>query len=116
METGNANSKLNGTLLFAAGGVIGAGLALLFAPQSGRKTRRDIVHLGKMAKKKSEQIQLQLHHAIDNLVDDISEKMQEGVDRGREWTESTTQGILHALNSGKDYIRKELDTVISRRA
>ena len=116
METGNGNSKLNGTLLFAVGGLIGAGLALLFAPQSGRRTRRDIVHLGKMAKKKSDQIQLQLHHAIDNLVGDISEKMQEGVDRGREWTESTTQGILHALNSGKDYIRKELDTVISRRA
>jgi gas vesicle protein len=115
METRNENSKLNGALLFAVGGLVGAGVALLFAPQSGRKTRRNIVHLGKMAKKKSEQIQLQVHHAIDSLVDDISEKMQEGVDRGREWTESTTQGILHALNSGKDYIRKELDNVMSRR-
>ena len=31
-----------------------------------------------MAKKKSEQIQLELHHAMDDLVDDISEKMEEG--------------------------------------
>ena len=108
------NEKLNGALLFVGGGLLGAGLALLFAPQSGRKTRRDIVHLGKMAKKKSEQIQLEMRHAVDNLVDDISEKMQEGMDRGREWTEKTTQGVLHALNSGKDYIRKELDNVISR--
>src|SRR2546428_168902 len=80
------NEKLNGVLLFAAGSLIGAGLALLLAPQSGRRTRRDIVHLGKMAKKKSEQIQLEMHHAIDSLVDDISEKMQEGMNRGREWT------------------------------
>ena len=108
------NEKLNGVLLFAAGSLIGAGLALLLAPQSGRRTRRDIVHLGKMAKKKSEQIQLEMHHAIDNLVDDISERMQEGMDRGREWTEKTTQGVLQALNSGKDYIRKELENVIPR--
>jgi len=112
MET--KNEKLNGALLFVAGSLIGAGVALLLAPQSGRKTRRDIVHLGKMAKKKSEQIQLEMRHALDNLVDDISERMQEGMDRGREWTEQTTQGVVRALNSGKDYIRKELENVISR--
>ncbi len=111
-----SNEKLNGVLLFVGGTLLGAGLALLLAPQSGRKTRRDIVHLGKMAKKKSEQIQLELHHAMDDLVDDISEKMEEGKDRGREWTEKTTQGVLQALNSGKDYIRKELENVISRSA
>ena len=107
------NEKLNGVLLFVGGGLLGAGLALLLAPQSGKKTRRDIVHLGKMAKKKSEQIQLEMRHAVDTLVDDISETMQEGMDRGREWTEKTTQGVLQALNSGKDYIRKELESVIS---
>ena len=104
------NEKLNGALMFVAGSLLGAGLALLLAPQSGRRTRRDIVHLGKMAKKKSEQIQLEVRHAIDDLVEDISEKMQEGMDRGREWTENTTQGVLHALNSGKDHIRKELES------
>ena len=110
------NEKLNGALMFVAGGLLGAGLALLLAPQSGRRTRRDIVHLGKMAQKKSEQIQLVVRHAIDDLVEDISEKMQEGMDRGREWTENTTQGVLQALNSGKDHIRKELESIISRRA
>ena len=76
-----SNEKLDGVLLFVGGTLLGAGLALLLAPQSGRKTRRGIVHLGKMAKKKSEQIQLELHHAMDDLVDDISEKMEEGKDR-----------------------------------
>ena len=53
------NEKLNGALMFVAGGLLGAGMALLLAPQSGRRTRRDIVHLGKMAKKKSEQMSRQ---------------------------------------------------------
>ena len=65
---------------------------------------------------KSEQIQLEIRHAIDDLVEDISEKMQEGMDRGRDWTDNTTQGVLQALNSGKDHIRKELESIISRRA
>ena len=108
------NEKFNGVLLFAGGGLLGAGLALLLTPQSGRRTRRDIVRLGKMAKKKSEQIQLEIGHAIDSLTDDISEKMQEGMDRGREWTEKTTQGVLQALNSGKEHIRRELENVIFR--
>jgi len=51
-----------------------------------------------MAKKKSEQIQLEMRHAIDNLVEDISETMPEGLDQGREWTENTTQRVLQALN------------------
>ncbi len=110
------NEELNGVLMFVAGSLLGAGLALLLAPQSGRKTRRDIVHLGKMATKQSEQIQLEIRHAVDNLVEDISEKMQEGIDRGRGWTENTTQAVLQALESGKDHIRKELENVLSRSA
>jgi gas vesicle protein len=30
---------------FLVGGIVGAGLALLFAPQTGRKTRKQIVDL-----------------------------------------------------------------------
>jgi gas vesicle protein len=35
----------NGLLLFLAGGLAGAGIALLTAPQSGKKTRKDIERL-----------------------------------------------------------------------
>ncbi len=37
----------SGTILvsFLVGGIVGAGLALLFAPQSGKKTRRQIVDM-----------------------------------------------------------------------
>lgn len=35
----------NALLLFVAGGLVGAGVALLTAPQSGRKTRKSIEKL-----------------------------------------------------------------------
>lgn len=114
MEIGN--QKVNGLTLFVAGSLLGAGIALLFAPQSGRKTRRDILYLGKMAKNKSEQIQLEMSHAIDNLVEGISEKVEDGIERGREWTDKTTQGVIQALNTGKQYVQKEIEKVMHARA
>jgi len=110
------NEKLNGVGLFVVGGLVGAGLALILAPQSGKKTRRDIVHLGKRAKLESEKIQLEMSHAINDLVDDVSEKVQEGLERSREWTDRTTQGVLTALNTGRDYIQKELEKVLHAKA
>lgn len=42
----------SGTILisFLVGGIVGAGLALLLAPQSGKKTRRQIIDLAEDAK------------------------------------------------------------------
>ena len=110
------NEKLNGVGLFVVGGLVGAALALILAPQSGKKTRRDIVRLGKRAKLESEKIQLEMSHAINDLVDDVSEKVQDGLERGREWTDKTTQGVLTALNTGKEYIQKEIEKVLHAKA
>jgi gas vesicle protein len=106
------NEKLNGVGLFLAGGLVGAVLALILAPQSGKKTRRDLVRLGKRAKLESERIQMEMSHAIEDLVDDVSDRVQEGLDRGREWTDKTTQGVLTALSAGKDYIQKEIERAL----
>jgi gas vesicle protein len=110
------NEKLNGVALFVVGGLVGAALALILAPQSGKKTRRDIVRLGKRAKLESEKIQLEMSHAINDLVDDVSERVQDGLERGREWTDRTTQGVLTALNTGKEYIQKEIERVLHAKA
>jgi len=49
MET--PDKKVHPTAAFVVGGLVGAGLALLFAPQSGRRTRQEIRYLGKVIKK-----------------------------------------------------------------
>jgi len=36
------NKVIVGALMLIGGGIIGAGLALLYAPQSGKATRREI--------------------------------------------------------------------------
>lgn len=109
MREQNRNGRTVG--FFVAGGLIGAGLALLFAPQSGRKTRRDLKHLGKVAMNKSEAIRLDLQHSIDNAANTIAERLSEEIDAAREWTESSKNQLLNALESGKNFLRGEIEKV-----
>jgi gas vesicle protein len=73
---GSKAIKTVGSLL--VGGVVGAGVALLFAPQSGRRTRRDIRYLGKKALNRSESMVMDWRRSFDNLLDDVSEKLHRG--------------------------------------
>ncbi len=84
MERLNGKLRTIGTLV--AGGLVGAGVALLFAPQSGRRTRRELRHMGRKALKKSEAIGMDLRNSFDNLVDDLSTKLKDGISRGRDWS------------------------------
>jgi gas vesicle protein len=59
------------TAALIAGALLGAGVALLFAPQSGRKTRRDIRQFAEKARNKAEAAQLELRHSIDNIIGDV---------------------------------------------
>ena len=107
----NKSAKLNGAALFVAGSLLGAGLALLFAPQSGRKTRRDIRHLAEKAKNKAEAAKIEFRHALDNFVEDISGRIQEELDRGREWTEEKITSVQQALESGRKQVREEISRI-----
>ncbi len=57
---------------FVLGTTIGVGLALLFAPQSGRRTRRQLAHAMEDAR-----------FAAQDQVEDWSDDMRDAVDRGR---------------------------------
>ena len=54
--TNRTHDTVTDALMLVGGSVVGAGLALLFAPQSGTKCRRDLARLGRSVSKKSERI------------------------------------------------------------
>ncbi len=70
------NGKVTNITLLAIGGLIGAGTAILLAPQSGKKTRRDIVHLGKVARNRSEKVLLDVGRKTSQVVNGLSERWQ----------------------------------------
>jgi gas vesicle protein len=98
---------------FVAGTLLGAGVALLFAPQSGRKTRRDIRQFAEKTGNKVEAAQLELRHSIENIIGDVSEKLQEGLACGVEWTESKIADLQGALEAARKSLAGEIKKIQS---
>ena len=58
-------------LSFLLGGILGAGVALLLAPESGRKTRKKIGHFAEDAKEKAE-------GSLEGVKDKITSSFEKG--------------------------------------
>ena len=103
----------NTAAALVAGALVGAGFALLFAPQSGRKTRRDIRQFADRVGNKAEAARLELQRSIDNIIEDVEEKLREGVAGGMDWTDSKIADLQRALDAARKSIAKEIGKIQS---
>jgi len=104
----------NTAVALIAGALLGAGIALLFAPQSGRKTRRDIHRLAKQARNKAEAARQELRQSIDNILGDAADKLREELNRGMDWTDDKIADLRHTLESFGKSIGEEIEKIQSR--
>ena len=112
--TVDRNSAIaDAAIAFVAGTLLGAGAALLFAPQSGRKTRRDIRQFAEKVGNKAEAARLELQHSLDNIIEDIEEKLQEALACGMDWTDSKIVGLRRALEAARKSIEGEIGKIQS---
>ena len=79
MQSENAPEKL---MIFLTGMVVGAGVALLLAPQSGKKTRRD------MRRKAGD-----ARSYLEDRGEDLVGKGREVIDRGKQAAEDTVKEL-----------------------
>ena len=103
----------NNVTALIAGALLGAGAALLFAPQSGRKTRRDIRQFTEKAGNRVDAVQIELQHSIDNILADIEEKLQEGLAVGADWTDARIVGLRRAVAAARKSISAEIAKIQS---
>jgi gas vesicle protein len=64
------NTPMSDALILVGGGVVGAGIALLLAPQSGKKSRREITRFSRTVGKQG-----------DKVIRNISENMSDFAER-----------------------------------
>jgi len=83
-------------LSFLLGGVVGAGLALLFAPQSGRETRQKIRELADDVKDKTTEYAHQAKEKVSSLVDE-----------GKGYYDEKKSILKSAVDAGKEAYEKE---------
>ncbi|MGQ9630406.1 MAG: YtxH domain-containing protein [bacterium] len=72
-------------LAFLVGLAVGAGLALLFAPRSGRETQE----------------------RIKESIEDLRSEMEKLLKQGREFFEAKREELLEAVESGREALKKE---------
>lgn len=100
-------------LLIFAGGVIGSGLALLFAPQSGTRTRKDIIHYSKKARNRADEVADDLAANVSNLVETIGEKTDDLLEKGRDVAGSARKDLIRLIEEGASKLEK-FRTLLSR--
>ena len=71
-------------MAFLAGGLVGAGLALLYTPVSGREARERIGGLAGDLKKKSEEWSGDVKQKVEQFIDEERAVIKSAYDAGRE--------------------------------
>ncbi|TLY45262.1 MAG: YtxH domain-containing protein [Nitrospirae bacterium] len=94
---------------FLAGAIIGAGAALLLAPQTGAETRR---LLRDYAEKAEEEIRERLPEAkamLDSAIEkgkDLVEKGKDFVEKGKEFVDDQKSLLSSAMDAGRTAMKK----------
>ncbi len=83
-------------LSFLMGGIVGAGLALLLAPQSGLETRKKIMDLAGDVKDKT-----------NEYIDQAKDKVTSIVGEGKDLYEEKKTILKSAIDAGKEAYDKE---------
>jgi gas vesicle protein len=100
-------------LYTVAGGLAGAAIAILFAPQSGRQTREDIFKMGQNVAGRVKHFQDDLTHRVETFVEDYTQMAKQGVVGGRD----VRADVYRALEASRQVINdkiQQLEDLIGR--
>jgi gas vesicle protein len=100
-------------LLILAGGIVGAGLALLFAPQSGQRTRKDLVRYANKTKHRAGEAADDLSANISDLVDTIGDKTDDLLEKGKVVAGSARKDLIRLIEEGASRL-EQFRTKLSR--
>lgn len=69
---------------FLIGALIGAGLAVLYAPRSGEQTRREIADGARRLRESAEETARKIQHSVSETIEELREEVTERVDSARQ--------------------------------
>ena len=100
-------------LLILAGGIVGAGLALLFAPQSGQRTRKDLARYSRKTKDRASEAVDDLSATVSDLVDSIGDKTDDLLEKGKVVAGSARKDLIRLIEEGASRL-EQFRTKLSR--
>ncbi|MGD0885960.1 MAG: YtxH domain-containing protein [Thermodesulfovibrionales bacterium] len=97
---------------FLLGGLLGAGIALLYAPKSGRETRKDISKAARRVKRDAVELVEDTIESVNEFVDDVKDRTSDIIERGIELSEGAKKEIVKTFEHGQKVIEKQKRRVI----
>jgi gas vesicle protein len=87
---------------FLLGAAIGAGLALLFAPQSGAATRADIKRKARKARDAAGRVATDVSDRVTDTFQEARRKVEEKIDSTREAIQAKRDQVHDAMAAGRE--------------
>jgi gas vesicle protein len=83
-------------LAFVGGGLVGAAMALLLTPQSGRESRKQVRGYGQRAEGQ-----------VHELADTAAQTLDQAVDKGRKFVQEKKMVLAEAVEAGRAAMSRE---------
>jgi gas vesicle protein len=84
-----------------AGAIAGAAIALLYAPQSGARTTKDIKKFARKTVDRLEDLQGDIRGQVADWADEMTEIVKDGVDRGKKLGAESYEQVLRGFDNAK---------------
>ncbi|HXX81267.1 MAG TPA: YtxH domain-containing protein [Thermodesulfovibrionales bacterium] len=97
---------------FLVGGLIGAAIALLYAPKAGRETRRDISKAATKIKRDTVDLVEDTIQSIDEFAGDVKDKATDIIERGMELSDTAKKEVVKSFEYGQKIIDKQRKRII----
>ncbi len=101
----DGTTKICGGILIGA--LIGGAVALLYAPQSGRKTRKDIMRAASRAKNSTAALIEDTIDDVSDFINDLKARSLEVADQGKDLTDKARKEIMATIEQGQKVIDKQ---------
>jgi len=98
-------TKIGGAILI--GGLIGAGIALLAAPKSGRKTRLEIFRAARRTRNNAAALIEETIEDVNVLIEDLKAKAADIAEQGADLTDKAKREIMATLEEGQQALEKQ---------
>ncbi len=107
MNDDTAKKCTCGAVGLIVGGLLGAAIALLYAPQSGRETRKDIQRTARRLKNSTADLIEDTIDDVSDFVNDLREKAADIVEQGAELSDKAKHDIMATLDQAQKAIEKK---------